>query len=188
MARMNQRLGILKRVVDALDDEALTQEYLVPQRHEPVLHVGPDARNEVKAVVEEFVEKPLRDVAAVREEPAVKLLRQHLPHPRVAVVGIGGREDEGDNLRPVVAHEVNLKAVAPTHRPLPVGSQAGEHFVGIAPHVVAHGYHGRIHIAHAVAAPEGDHLQEEHHNEEHPSLKLHEPDIGHRCREEVLPA
>lgn len=44
---MDERLGVLQRVVDALDDIAFAQHYLVPQRHELVLHVGLYACDEV---------------------------------------------------------------------------------------------------------------------------------------------
>lgn len=49
---MDERLSGLQRVVDALDDIALAQHYLVPQRHEFVFHVGLNASDEVYAVVE----------------------------------------------------------------------------------------------------------------------------------------
>ena len=65
---MDKRLSVLQRVVDALDDIAFAQHYLVPQRHEPVLHVGLYAGDEVYAVVEEVVEEPAAE--AVEEAPA----------------------------------------------------------------------------------------------------------------------
>lgn len=71
VTRVDERLGVLQRVVDALDDIAFAQHYLVPQRHEPVLHVGLYASDEVYAVGEEVVEEPLRDVSTVGEQPAV---------------------------------------------------------------------------------------------------------------------
>ena len=53
---MDERLGVLQRVVDTLDEIAFAQHYLVPQRHEPVLYVGLYAGDEVYAVGEEVVE------------------------------------------------------------------------------------------------------------------------------------
>jgi len=183
---VDERLGVLQRVVDALDDIAFAQHYLVPQRHEPVLHVGLYACDEVYAVVEEVVEEPLRDISAVGEQPAVQVLRQHTPHLGVAVVGIGGGEAEGDDFRLVVADEVQLEAVAPAHRPLPVAGKPFEHLVHVSPDVVADGYHGGVHVAHAIASAESTHPQKEHHDEEHTDPQLHEAVIRDCRREEVL--
>lgn len=36
---MDEHFGVLQRVVDAFDDIAFAQHYLVPQWHEFVLHV-----------------------------------------------------------------------------------------------------------------------------------------------------
>ena len=185
---MDERLGVLQRVVDALDDIAFAQHYLVPQRHESVLHVGLYAGDEVYAVLEEVVEESLRDVSSVGEQPAVQILCQHLPHLGVAVVGVGRGEAEGDDFRLVVADEVQLEPVAPTHRPLPVVGKPIEYLVHIPPDVVADGYHGGVHVAHAVAPAERTHFQEEHHNEEHAALQLHETVVRHCRGEEVLAA
>ena len=185
---MYERLGVLQCVVDALDDIAFAQHYLVPQRHEPVLHVGLYASDEVYAVVEEVVEEPLRDVSAVSEQFAVQVFRQHLPHLGVAVVGVGRGEAEGDDFRLVVADEVQLEPVAPAHSPLAVGGKPIEHLVHVPPDVVADGYHGGVHVAHTVAPAERAHLQEEHHDEEHAALQLHET-VVRDCRgEQVLAA
>ena len=183
---MDKRLGVLQCVVDALDDIAFALHYLVPQRHEFVLHVGLYANDEVYAVVEEVVEDPLRDVSAVGEQPAVQILCQHLPHLGVAVVGVGRGEAEGDDFCLVVADEVQLEPVAPTHRPLSVVGKPIEHLVHVSSDVVADGYHGGVQVAHPIAPAERTHLQEEHHNEEHAALQLHETVVRHCRREEIL--
>ena len=185
---MDERLGVLQRVVDALDDIAFAQHYLVPQRHEPVLHVGLYAGDEVYAVFEEVVEEPLRDVSAVGEQPTVQILSQHFPHLGVSVVSVSRGEAEGDDFRLVVADEVQLEPVAPTHRPLSVVGKPIEHLVHVSPDVVADRYHGGVHVAHAVASAERAHFQEEHHDEEHAALQLHEPVVRHCRGEKVLAA
>ena len=40
VTRVNKRLGVLQRVVDALDDMAFTQLYLVPQKYKPKCKVA----------------------------------------------------------------------------------------------------------------------------------------------------
>ena len=106
----------------------------------------------------------------------------------VAVVGVGRGEAEGDDFRLVVADEVQLEPVAPAHSPLAVGGKPIEHLVHVSPDVVADGYHGGVHVAHAVASAERAHLQEEHHDEEHAALQLHKT-VVRDCRgEQVLAA
>ena len=83
---------------------------------------------------------------------------------------------------------MQLEPVAPTHRPLSVIGKPIEHLVHVSPDVVADGYHGGVHVAHAVAPAERAHFQEEHHNKEHPALQLHETVVRHCRGEEVLTA
>ena len=136
---MDERLGVLQHVVDTLDDVVFAQHYLVPQRHELVLHVGLYASDEVYAVVEEVVKEFLQDVSAVGEQLAVQVFCQHLPYLGVAVVGVGSGEAEGDDLRPVVADEVQLEAVAQAHSPHAVVGKPSEHLVHVTSDVMADG-------------------------------------------------
>lgn len=151
---MYKGLGVLQRDVDALYDVVFAQHYLVPQRHKLILHVGLYACDEVYAIVEEVVEKSLRDVSPVSEEPAVQVLCRHFPHLRVAVVGVGRSEAESDNFHLVVADELQLEPVAPSHRSFVIGSKTIEDLVHVSPYVVADGHHGGVYVAHAVAPAE----------------------------------
>lgn len=183
---MDKGLGVFQCVVDTLYDIAFAQQYLVPQRHKLVLHVGLYACNKVYAIVEEVIEEPLRDVSPVGEEPAVQILCQHFPHLRVAVVCVGRGEAESDDFGLVVADEVQLEPVAPSHRPFAVGGKTFEDLVHVSPDVVTDGYHSGIQITHAVAPAEGAHFQEEHHDEKHAAFQFHETVVRNRRWEEVL--
>jgi len=126
------------------------------------------------AVLKETVEKFLRDVSLVGKELAVDALGELLPHHGVPVVDAGPRQQEGYELAPVVAGQVQLEAMAPAHGPLPVGGETLEDLVGVAPEVVAYGYHCRVDEGDARAAAEGPEVEEEHQREEHPALQLDE--------------
>ena len=76
--------------------------------------------------------------------------------------------------------------MTPSHRPLSVSGNAGEHLVGIPAQVVAYGYHGGVHKCDACASSESVEVQEEHHLEEHPALQFHEAVVGHRIWEVTL--
>src|SRR5215208_4698754 len=57
-----------------LDDEALAQQDLVGQGHEIVLHVAPNAGDEVQATPPECVEQGVADIALVGVELACQML------------------------------------------------------------------------------------------------------------------
>lgn len=113
-----------------------------------------------------------------RRTPSVKLLREHFPHTGVPVVHVSPCETERYDVPSVVAHQVELEAVAPSHRALPVLGQAGEHLVEIPPHVVADGYHRAAHEGYPRALPEGVRPHEQQHVDEHPRHELHETVVG----------
>ncbi len=126
----------------------------------------------------------------VCKELSVKRLGQDCPDLRVSVVHVGSRETERDDLSPVVADQMQLEAVTPSHRSFPVGSQAFEDLVGITSEIMADWNHCRVHEADACTAPEGREVQEEHHLEEHAALQFHEAVVGYGMGEgcfHVLP-
>ena len=92
----------------------------------------------------------------------------------------------------IFAWSLQMKcSLKPWHQPivpLPVASKPFEHIVLVSPDVVADGYHGGVHVAHAIAPTESTHPQKEHHDEEHTALQLHEA-VVRDCRgEEILAA
>jgi len=92
----------------------------------------------------------------------------------------------------IFAWSLQMKcSLKPWHQPivpLPVASKPFEHIVHVSPDVVADGYHGGVHVAHAIAPTESTHPQKEHHDEEHTALQLHEA-VVRDCRgEEILAA
>ena len=69
--------------------------------------------------------------------------------------------------------------MTPSHRPLPISSQAFEHFVGITSEIVADRNHRRVHEADACTTTEGGEVKKEHHLEEHAALEFHESVVGY---------
>ena len=138
---MHQLGCVLQHVVDGLNDAPFAKHDFVPHGHEPVLHVRPNASNQMCAVLKEHVEELRREISPVGEKFPIECLCQDSPDLRVPVVHVGPREAERDDLAPVVTDKVQLEAVAPSHRPLAVSGQSSEHLVGIAPQVVAHRHH-----------------------------------------------
>ena len=123
---------VLEQLVDAFDDVPLAQ-------HQPVLHVGLQSEDKVYPVEEFFLY-----VAPVGEHLPVEVLCEHAPHAPVPVVHVGRRQAEGDDVARVVAEQVQLEAVAPSHRALAVLGNAREHLVETFPDIVAHRYQRAI--------------------------------------------
>lgn len=170
---------VLQQVVDALDDVPFAEHDFVPEGHELVLHVGLDSVHQVYALAEEALEEFLLDVSPVGEHFPIEFLDEYTPHLRVSVVHVRPCETERYALPQVVAHNVQLEAVAPSHRTLAVGGETDENLVETPPHVVAHGYHRAVHEGDIRAFPEGHEPHEEHHGQEHAGHQLHEAVVRH---------
>ncbi len=79
--------------------------------------------------------KSFLDIPSVCKDFSVQFAREHLPHPLVPVVLFSPCKTGCYNLPGVIAHEVKLEPVAPSHSPLPVGRDAVEDSVETPPHV-----------------------------------------------------
>ena len=74
---------------------------------------------------------------------------------------------------------MQFEAMAPSHRPLPISSQAFEYLVGITSEIVAYRHHRRVHETDACTVSEGGEVKKEHHLEEYAALELHESVVGY---------
>lgn len=153
----------LEYLVDALNNVSLAQHDLVPERHKPVLHVGFDACDQMYPVGKEL---------------SVNLLAQHCPSSPVLVADIGRCKTECYDFSPIVAEQMQLEVVTPSHRPLAVSSYVLEYFVGIVPEIIAHGNHRGVSVGDACTPAKGTELQDEHHLKEQAALQFHEAVIG----------
>lgn len=174
---------VLQEVVDALDDVPFTQHYLVPHGHEPVPHVCPQSMHKVYTSLKESLEEFFLDVAPVGEYLSVKLFLKHLPHTDVPVVHVSPCETECYVLPTVIAHQVQLEAVAPSHRALTVLGKAGENLVGVPPEVVAHGNHRAVNERYPGAFAKGVQPHEQQHLDEHLWHEFYESVVRDRVRE-----
>ena len=174
---------VLQQVVDALDDVSFAEHDLIPHGHELVFHLAFQTMHKVYASVKKVLEEFLLDVAPVGEHLSVEFFCEHFPYTGVPVINIGTCETECYNVPLVVAHQVQLEAVTPSHRALPVLGQAGEHLVEMPPYVVAHGYHRAVHEGYPCALPEGVQFHEQQHVDEYLRHELHKAVVGDRIGE-----
>ena len=159
---------VLEQVVNALDNISFAEHNFIPHGHEPVLHVGLESVYEVYALVEERFEEFFLDIPPVCKDLPVKFLGEDLPYPFVPVVHVRPCQAEGYDVSGIVAQQMQLEAVAPSHRAFPVFGQTCENLVHIPPDIVAHGNHGAVHKRDAGTFAEGVQLHEKHHQKEHP--------------------
>ena len=170
---------VLEQLVDALDDIPLAEHDFVPHVHELVLHVRLKSVYEMYAAVEKRLEEFFLDVSPVRKHFPVKLPCEHVPHTLVPVIHVSPCETERYDVAAVVAHEVQLEAVAPAHGPLAVLGQAVENLVEIPPDVVANGNHRAVNECYPRAFAEGVQLHEQHHFDKRSRHELYETVVGH---------
>ena len=122
----------------------------------------------------------------ISKEFSVNSLAKYRPHLRTPVIHVGSCETEHYNLSPLIAYEMQLEAVTPAHRPLPVSGKAVKHFVGKPAQVVAHGNHGGVYKSDSYAPSERVKVQEEHLLEENSALQFHKAVVGDRIWEVTL--
>ena len=146
------------------------------------IHVHFDSCNEMYTIFKKILKKSWRNVPSVSKKPAVQFLGKYVPDSRIPVVHIGSGKTEGDDFSPVIAGEVQLESMTPSHCSLPVCSHALENLVGIAPEVMTDRNHRTVYEADTGTATKGIEFKEEHQLEEYTAFKFHKPVIGYRIR------
>ena len=173
VSRVNEVGFVLEQFIDTLDDVSFSEHDLVPHGHKLVLHVGLEPMYEMDSLAEEF----LLDISSAGKHLSIEFLGEHFPHPAIPVVDVCSREIKGYNLPRVVAQQVQLEAVTPSHGTLPVPGQPIEDFVEVASDVVAHRDHG-VDKRNARAFAEGIEFHEHHHLEKRSWHDFHETIVG----------
>ena len=107
--------------------------------------------NKVDALVEEVLKELLLDVELVGKHFAVERLGEDPPHPWAPVVYVCGSQAEGEHIAHLVAQQMKLEPMTPTHRPLSVLGKPIKNLVEFPSHVVAYGNHRTVHETNARA-------------------------------------
>lgn len=90
-----------------------------------------------KRRLEEF----LLYISPVGEDLSIKMFGKHAPYSVITFVNVSRSQTESYDLSGVVADEVLLEAVAPSHRAFSIFCKTGKHLVEMSPEVMAHGNH-----------------------------------------------
>ena len=134
-------------------------------------------------MVEEVLKELLLDVELVGKHFAVERLGEDPPHPWAPVVYVCGSQAEGEHIAHLVAQQMKLEPMTPTHRPLSVLGKPIKHLVEFPSHVVAYGNHRTVYETNARALSKTLDAHEGHQVEEHAGHEFHETRVGHGLRE-----
>lgn len=169
---------VIQLVVNRLQDRTVTQQQLIGQIHQPVLHVRFEMGNELNALLPQLLKQGLRQVALVPEQ----LAKHAFDHSRnrFAIIGIARRQAAGDDLSPIIDDQMQLEAEKPIHRVPTPGSQAIKDRMLANAAVVAHRQWGRVNETDAGAVPETV-LQVGAQRHQHARHELHEAAVAHQA-------
>lgn len=112
------------------------------------------------AIFKKILKESWRDISSVSKEPAVQLFGEYIPDFRIPVIHIDTGKTEVDDFSLVIAGEMQLESVTPSHRSLPVRSHALENLVGIAPEVMTDRNHCAVYEVDTRTVTEGIELKE----------------------------
>ena len=139
--------------------------------------------NEVDTLVEEVFKEILLDVLLVGKHFAVEHLGEDFHTLGIPVVYVCGSQAEGEHVAHIVAQQMQLETMTPTHRSLSVLGKPIKHLVEFPSHVVAYGNHRTVYETNARALSKTLDAHEGHQLEEHAGHEFHETRVGHGLRE-----
>lgn len=115
MARMLNLADILELIVDRFDQRPFAQEQLISQIQDLAVHVLTQLGDQMHPVLhQELLSQGLGDVAFVAKEFAEEAANQAGNRP--TVIDVPGCQAKGQQLTPVIDHQVELEAIEPAHR------------------------------------------------------------------------
>lgn len=130
------------------------------------------------AAIKERLEEFLLYISPVGEDLPVKMFGKHTPYPVITIVNVSRCQTESYDLSGVVANEVQLEAVTPSHRAFSIFCKTGKHLVEMSPEVMANGNHCTIYESNAGTPSERIYAHEQHQFIEYARHKLNKAIVG----------
>ena len=135
---------ILKLIVDGLYYGAFSEQYLVRNDHKRVLHLVFKFGYQLNAINKELAEQVFADVATVTDQLAIKLFCEMRYFQRFPIVNVSWGEHKVNNFAHLVANDMQLKSIEPSHRAFAPLSNASEGLMLEYSLVLAHSQRGAI--------------------------------------------
>ena len=176
---------VLQLVVDGFNQRPLAEEKLVRDGHDLPFHVILQLRNQLNPVHEKPGEVFLADVSFVPDQLAENLLYEGLVAERLPVVDVPGRDHEVQQVPLLVADQVQLEPVEPSHRTLSTPGKSLEDPVEMDALVPAYPQRGAVHEADACADSHVALLDEQDERDGDLPLQFDESVVGYGVWEQV---
>ena len=134
------------------------------------------------ASVKELLKEFLLYISPVGEDISVKMFGKHAPYPIITIVNVSCCQTESYDLSGVIVDELQLEAVAPSHRAFSIFCKIGKHLVKMSSDVMAHGKHCIVYESNAGTPSERIYAHEQHQFIEHAWHKLNKAIIRNGMR------
>lgn len=103
MSGVYQLCHVFQFIIDDFYDRPLSEKYLVIQGYQLVLHVPPQPRDKVNAVIVLSFEKPLGYISLISKQLAEEVVTEPVEHSFVPIIHIRLGKHEIDQLSTLVA-------------------------------------------------------------------------------------
>lgn len=187
VSAMHQLGDILEHIVEGFYDASFTQHHLVIEWHELLLHVCPQACDNMYALIEKPAEKTLGDISLVCVKFAEHPICQGVNDILLTVVDIGLGYDKIDYLPVLIAQQVEFESYIPSHGAFAFVGYAFEYLHLELPFIMYDRYGGTVNKTYSCALAKTTELKEHGHGDETFRHNLNESVIGKRSREEMFP-
>ena len=171
--------------LDGFNQRPLAKENLVRNGHDLPLHVVLQLRNQLNPVHKKSREEILADISLVPDQLAENLFDERLVAERLPVVDVAGRDHEVQQVPLLVADQVQLEPVEPSHRTLSALGKPLEDPVEMDALVPAYPQRGAVNEADARADSHAALLDEQDERDGDLPFQFDEPVVGYCFWEQV---
>ncbi|GAB6977291.1 hypothetical protein JCM15124A_22000 [Prevotella falsenii] len=139
--------------------------------------------NELNTLAEQTLEEFLFDVSSVGKYLPIENFAKYRPYPTVPVIYVCTCKTERYHFTGIIAEQMQLEPMTPTHGTLSVLGKTGKDLVEMTSYIMTYRNHRAVNERYACTPAEGMELHEQHHLEEHTGHEFHKTVIGHGSRE-----
>ena len=129
-------------VEESFDDKPVSQQELVQDRHQIILHVSANARDQLQPLFPEISEEFFGNVALVGQQ--LSLQSGNYFFQRCAIIDVARRDLHGHQFTAMVHHHMQLEAEEPAHSRMSACGQALESAIAADAWIGTHGQLGTV--------------------------------------------
>ena len=137
-------------------------------------------------MTEQILEEFLLDVSSVSKHLSIENLCKYRPYPAIPVVYVCPCKTECHHFTRIIAKQMQLESMTPTHSALTTLGKTGKDLVEMPSYIVTYRNHRTINKRNTCTFAEGMELHEQHHLKEHTGHEFYKTIIGDGSRE-IMP-